>query len=55
MNEKTSQKIDEITKKQKDAIIEASKQKESGEIIVQVIMNQGGITDAWFTKRNKIN
>jgi hypothetical protein len=54
MNEKTAQKIDEIVKKQKDALTDATNKKESGEIIVQVSINQGGITDCWMTKRDKL-
>ena len=54
MNEKTAQKIDEIVQKQKDALIEAEKNKETGEIIVQISLLTGGISNVFITKRKKI-
>jgi outer membrane biosynthesis protein TonB len=54
MNEKNTQQFQNINQKLKDAINEAERNGETGEIIIRISILTGGITNVFITKSKKI-
>ena len=54
MNEKTKNKVDGIMRTMKESLESVLNKQENCEITFKLSVSQGGITDVWMEKRNRI-